>query len=232
MSSDVNSLIAALERGKAVLAECRDNADRLYIRDQAKAAQAAAEVLKRKDIATTASLLVTEAERAIVQATPPAQGKRNDLTNFVGEDDEVRRTPVIPALRDMRMAHAISDGEWESRKVRAVEIQTPVTRAGLIRENTGRTGRTVAFRPGPTHTSRPLPDGSKIEVTIAADGETTVDRTGATEWGVTIAANGTCAHKSGRWVGVRWKCWLCNKSFKQSLDGREIQLPLTGIPTE
>lgn len=186
--SDVDGLIAALERGKAALDECHTNAQRFYVRDQAKAAQAAAEVLKRRDIQTTASILVQDAERAIAKANPPQQGRRNDLNDFVPAENEVT------GLRKMRLAHSLRDEEWEARKAQAQATQTPVTRAGLIGENKGKAKpkpKTMTIPELPTKTSRRLPTGGKVEVRIFGDGGVTVERLGhLTEWVVSIAPDG------------------------------------------
>ena len=201
----VDGLIANLERTTAALAECIDNAQRLYIRDHAHAAQAAAAVLKRRDIETAASLLVNEAERAIAKASPPQQGQRNDLrtyrfVNFDGEpidqDDFVPPEHEVPGLRKMRQAHRQSDEEWEGRKAEAMATQTPITRAGLIQENRNKgkpksKTKTKPLTEFPQKTSRRLPgDGGKVEVRIFPDGGVTVERLGFDEWVVSIAPDG------------------------------------------
>ena len=76
---DANGLLAALDRGLSALAECRDDYERLRIRDQAAAVEAAAKILKRKDISNAARLLVIRCERDIAEANPAQQGKRTDL---------------------------------------------------------------------------------------------------------------------------------------------------------
>ena len=186
--SDVGRVIANLERVQAALAECQTDTQRLYIRDQAAAAQAAAEVLKLRDIQTAASLLVQEAERAIAKANPPEQGRRNDLKDFVPAENEVT------GLRKMRLAHSLSDEKWDARKAEAMATQTPVTRAGLISENKGKAKpkpNTITIPVMPTKTSRRLPTGGKVEVRIFPDGGVTVERLGhLTEWVVNISPDG------------------------------------------
>lgn len=188
--SDVDGLVAVLERGKAALAECRTNAERLYIRDQAKAA---AEVLKRRDIQTAASLLVSEAERVVAKSNPPQQGRRNDLVRVFAGNGKVNFVPLadeVPKLREMRQAHSQSDADWESRKAQAIATQTPVTRAGLIRENTGKQPKPKTMPLLPSKLARPLPKGGKVEVRIMPDGGVSVERLGPNAWVVNITPNG------------------------------------------
>lgn len=88
-----------LDRAHTALAEVSTDFERLMIRDQAKAYQAAAEILDRREIQVQASVLVQRAERAISKANPPLKrGPRPD--NFVPSGDK------IPKLRDMRAVHS------------------------------------------------------------------------------------------------------------------------------
>ena len=186
--SDVDGLDSALERIEAALTVSVNDAERLYARNYAKAIEAAAAVLKHKGIQTKASLLVQDAERAIAKASPPQQGQRNDLKNFVPAENEVT------GLRKMRLAHSLSDGQWEARKAQAFATQTPVTRAGLISENKGKAKpkpNTMTIPVLPTKTSRRLPMGGKVEVRIFPDGGVTVERLGhLTEWVISISPDG------------------------------------------
>ena len=50
---------------------CRASCNRVKIRDNAKAVEAASAILKRKDIQVQAANLVQDAERAIAKANPP-----------------------------------------------------------------------------------------------------------------------------------------------------------------
>ena len=76
---EANGLLAALDRSLSALAECRDDYERLRIRDQAAAVEAAAKILKRKDISNAARLLVIRCERDIAEANPPQKpGPKTD----------------------------------------------------------------------------------------------------------------------------------------------------------
>ena len=69
--STAENLPALLDAGKRALAQASDDFERIRIADTAKAVQAAATILKRKDIASTASILVARAEREIAKHNPP-----------------------------------------------------------------------------------------------------------------------------------------------------------------
>lgn len=115
-------LLAAVDRGRQALAEARDDFERIAIRDQAKAAAAAAEVLERRDIQTMASVLIADAERAIAKANPPKT--RNLAVPQGNTKNEVRK---------MRSAHAkLDDDEYAEIVAEAVAEQVPVTRKQLI----------------------------------------------------------------------------------------------------
>ena len=84
------ALVAGLDQAYIALREARTDLERLQIRDQARAAQAAAEVLKRRDIQVEASVLVAAAERAIAAAHPPQPaGRPVDADKSVIGDHEV-----------------------------------------------------------------------------------------------------------------------------------------------
>ena len=155
------ALIAGLDQAYLALREARTDFERLQIRDQARAAQAAAEILKRRDIQVEASILVAAAERAIAAVNPPEQGRRTDLgSNFVVYDHEVPRNApdgqvtnyaedeangsdnfvvvdheVDPQLvRDIRRAHhSLTDEQFDELKDKARESGEPITRSGLRR---------------------------------------------------------------------------------------------------
>ena len=132
MSENPLALITGLENAYVALRDARSDFERLVIRDQAKAAVAAAEVLKRRDIQAEASILVAAAERAIAKANPPQQGRRTDLEDdFVAPDDEVN--PHL--VRDIRAAHDnLTDEQFQAIANKAREDQEPLTRNVLKRE--------------------------------------------------------------------------------------------------
>lgn len=133
ISSEVQDIIDKVDQASVMLAQASNDYERLYVRDQAKAAMAAAHVLKLHDVVKRASIMVQRAERAIAKANPPQPGKRTDLE------------PVAPGaiglptdtLSKMRTAHnAFTDDEFEQR-VRQTLVNPeapPMTRSMLSNE--------------------------------------------------------------------------------------------------
>ena len=116
-----------LDRAQVALARASTDFERLTIRDQAKAYQAAAEILNRRDIQVQASVLVQRAERAISKANlPQKRGPRPD--NFVSQEHEIEPSVV----RHIRAVHSkLTDTQFEARTVQAIESETPLTRQSL-----------------------------------------------------------------------------------------------------
>ena len=139
---DGSRLPALLDAGCRAIAEARDDFERLLLRDSAKAVVAAAEVVKRKDVQTAASLLVAEAERAIAKANPPkpaGRPKESVISNNAIDSESVEPAVSPGVLRQIRSAHSrLSDEAFEALKVRAVEESEPVTRKMLLREGNHR----------------------------------------------------------------------------------------------
>ena len=120
-----------LDRAHTALARASTDFERLTIRNQAKAVEAAAEILNRRDIQVQASVLVQRAERAISKANPPippAERSPGRKGNTVAQGDGIPSTTV----RDMRAVHSkLSDDQFEARTVQAIEAETPLTRQSL-----------------------------------------------------------------------------------------------------
>ena len=116
-----------LDRAHTALARASTDFERLTIRDQAKAYQAAAEILNRRDIQVQASVLVQRAERAIAKANPPLpRGGPPD------RGKQVSPGGTIAKLRDMRAVHSkLTDAQFEARTVQAIELEAPLTRQSL-----------------------------------------------------------------------------------------------------
>ena len=138
---DVPQLISQLDKGRQALMECRTNMERLEVRDRARAIEAAAEVLNRKDIQTHASILVARAERMVAKATParkPSEtGRGHKLPNPDGEI-------IHPStLYEIRKTHdPVSDERFEVLCKQAEKEEIPLTRAkvkgGTVhQQNTG-----------------------------------------------------------------------------------------------
>lgn len=133
---EATNVVSAIEQGRAALVACRNDFERLQVRDQAKAAVAAAAILKRRDIQTQASILVAAAEREIAKANPPEKrGPKSDEmdgqidldgNSFVPQEDETIRPST---LRNFRSTHDnITDEDFEEICAAAEAKQEPVTR--------------------------------------------------------------------------------------------------------
>ena len=133
--TSVQELPTNLDIAKQALADATHNWQRVQIRDNARAIEAAAAILNRRDIQVQAANLVQEAERTIAKATPPQQGKRTDRKNFVIQNHEV--PPDVPYITSqnvgqMRHAHNnLTDAEFEAAQQEAIETETPLTRSAL-----------------------------------------------------------------------------------------------------
>lgn len=126
-------LALALDRAETALAQATDDFERLRIRDEARAAQAAAEVLGRKAIATVASILVHRAEREIAKANPALAPGRPPKDNYVSEKQFSPAPPELQpsTIRAIRAAHAIPDHVFEQAIESAQRRQEPLTRKEL-----------------------------------------------------------------------------------------------------
>ena len=123
----VDSLSLRLNTASEELASVSSDFERIQIRNVARAAEAAAAILNKKDIQVQAANLVQDAERAIAKANPPkgrGPGKKN--VPFT-------EAPLPPEhIRKMRQAHGVlPDAEYEAMKAEAVTTQQPLTRAAL-----------------------------------------------------------------------------------------------------
>lgn len=123
------ALAVNLDAARTALAAARDDFARIRIRDTAAAYQAAAAVMKRRDIQVAAAELVADAERAIARANPPKpRGGSPDRGSNVGPGETLDRRTVSA----MRRAHALPDADYEAAKAEAREAEKPITRAALI----------------------------------------------------------------------------------------------------
>ena len=134
------AIVQGLESAYSALRAANSDFERLRIRDEARAAVAAADILKRNappaerpllsGIQTEASLLVAAAEREIAKANPPQKrGPRGD--SFVPPKDEITDSN----LRNIRQAHDhLSDDEFNAIADKARKQGEPLTRTVLKRE--------------------------------------------------------------------------------------------------
>ena len=99
---------------------------RLEIRDEARAAAAAAEILGMGDIRLAASELVARAERLIAKNNPAQAGGRGKKTVNPG------LTVSRQVLSDMRTTHAqLDDAQFEQSVQEHHELGVPITRRSL-----------------------------------------------------------------------------------------------------
>ncbi len=141
-----SKLPSLLDAGQRALAEAADDFDRLRVRDSARAVQAAALILDRRSIAVAASVLVADAERAIVAANPPRPPGRPPklappppAAEIVAPGETISPAIDSKAISKMRTAHApLDDDAYANAKAQAVEEGELVTRATLRRAQRAR----------------------------------------------------------------------------------------------
>lgn len=157
--SEQHLVPARLDRARKALAAARDDFERLRIRDQARAATAAAAVLQRHDIQVSAARLIMEAERAIAFANPPippaerspGRGGRNTAPRGRG----ISRG----AIQKLRSIHSpLSDEQFLAACEQAEKAGEPVTRSTLRRiAARARRGRAADHAPPPAGAPAPPP---------------------------------------------------------------------------
>ena len=163
-----SDLPVLLDRGHQALVAASNDFERVRVRDGAKAVQAAAEVLKRKDIQVVASLLVCDAERAIAKANPPPtpseSGARKGQKGVVPDNTLPQQT-----IRDIRHAHnKVTDEQYQAAKDKAVSDEQPISRASI--KNTGmKLRRQAAAKRHRERESRPRSSTVSLNHTAIAD---------------------------------------------------------------
>lgn len=148
-----------LDRARKALAAAGDDFERLRIRDQARAAAAAAAILQRNDIQVSAARLVMEAERAIAAANPAVE----DRAGVGGRGRKNSAPPgngVSPGtIRKLRSLHSpLSDEQFVAACEQAERAGEPVTRSTLRRIAARvRRGRAADHAPPPAGAPAPPP---------------------------------------------------------------------------
>ena len=144
LNTDESAILANLERIEDILANVTTDAERVWVRDNAKAVGAAAVHLKLIRIQVKASVLVMRAERAIAKANPVMPNsevgklrsdiKHKKLKGYVRFRDREREDGLTYAnLRHIQNAyHHFSDTEIEAEVQNAIETDTPLTRKYFI----------------------------------------------------------------------------------------------------
>ena len=113
------------------LAQARSDFDRLKVRDDARAVEAAAAILERKEIQTEASVLVAQAERAIAKANPPKTPGRTPKTE-AEKNGPPGGTISKQERSKLRAAHSrITDEQFDSVVEQARAAGQPVSRKAL-----------------------------------------------------------------------------------------------------
>ena len=133
-STTALTIPSQLDRAHVALAQASTDFERITIRDQAKAVEAAAAILNRRDIQTQASVLVQRAERAISKANPPIPPAESGAMGGRGKKGSSPRLDPLPGqtLTDIRAVHSkLTDDQFEARTVQALEDETPLTRQSL-----------------------------------------------------------------------------------------------------
>ena len=125
-NADETSLAVRVFRLHTELQATTSDLRRLEIRDEARAAAAAAEILGVGDIRLAASELVARAERLIAKNNPAQLGGRGNKTVNPG------LTVSRQVLSDMRATHAqLDDTEFEQSVQEHHELGVPITRRSL-----------------------------------------------------------------------------------------------------
>ena len=137
-SPESKALIIGVERAYVALRDARNDFERLIVRDKAQAIAAAAEVLKRRDIQTEASILVASAEREIAKANPPIPPEQRSPGrggNTVTANNDIPDDISKGNLRQIRQAHdKLTDEQFAAASDKAREQGEPLTRTALKRE--------------------------------------------------------------------------------------------------
>ena len=137
-SPESKALVIGVERAYVALRDARNDFERLIVRDKAQAIAAAAEVLKRRDIQTEASILVASAEREIAKANPPIPPEQRSPGrggNTVTANNDIPDDISKGNLRQIRQAHdKLTDEQFTAASDKAREQGEPLTRTALKRE--------------------------------------------------------------------------------------------------
>lgn len=122
-------MLARLGEAAGLLIDAQSDFERVRIRDEGRAVEAAARILGRTEVQVEASLLVQAAERAIAQAHPaltPAEA--------AGRPEGVIRDNTLrpEVIRQIRAAHApLDDEDYLVLVAEARESGTPLTRRAV-----------------------------------------------------------------------------------------------------
>ena len=134
ISPKAQAIIDKVDQASALLEQANNDYERLYVRDQAQAAMAAAEFMNLGEIVRQASVMVQRAERAIAKANPPKHSGRRPAGS--AQDDKPALAPHT--VQKMRQAHQqISDENFEAKVKQTLTNPEapPLTRDALLKES-------------------------------------------------------------------------------------------------
>ena len=137
------AIIVRLDEARHALTVARNNFERLCVRHHARAVEAAAAGLGRREIQVEASVLVQEAEREIAKANPANPGGKGTSNKSSVMQDNA--TPLSAGvIRQMRLAHdSIEDEEFAEIIVAATKNKEPLTRKTLLERSKRKTVRSA-----------------------------------------------------------------------------------------
>ena len=122
------AIIERLDEARHALTVARNDFERIRVCNHARAVEAAAAVLGRREIQVEASVLVQEAERAIAKANPPMSRQESGAQK--GKKVVNPNNDLISAnsLRNIRHVHdRIDDLEFQEIVEQATEEGVPLT---------------------------------------------------------------------------------------------------------
>lgn len=134
ISPKAQAIINKVDQASVLLEQANNDYERLYVRDQAQAAMAAAQFLNLGDIVRQASVMVQRAERAIAKANPP-KPRGGSPHRAKSQDDETLRQHTV---KQIRQAHKdISDEDFEAKVKQTLTNPEapPLTRDALLKES-------------------------------------------------------------------------------------------------
>lgn len=134
MTLEAQSIAHKIERAKTLLAEARTDYERMDIRDQARAAMAAATILGLREVAVAASWLVARAERAIAQANPSRLPGDRGQGRAAKSVDSESTDLANDTLSQMRRAHRdYTDEQFDEMEAASLANPEapPITRKAL-----------------------------------------------------------------------------------------------------
>ena len=156
-------MLAALAHGRELLMEARDDFERMYVHDRAKAIAAAAEALKLADVQTVASILVQDCRRAIAIANPAMTMREAGALKGKKLSDDSDSFLTSRAKSEMRSEHdGIDDDEYAEIKAEAAAKQQPVTASALKKKARANRAEAIKAEAPPPADPEPVAEGRLV----------------------------------------------------------------------